>query len=291
MKNNEFFKYNDIILKKMSVFLNCEPDFVTADIIKELCSEFSVSEEEAFSFILAAEIGLDVEENARDREIFELYFPKMIKKLNIEDFSNDPYLNEVKIPEKACGRWEFKLEKYKPYEAFACNDLLSLPDGRVIPQIGFFDSEFSYPAVLEGGREWMLITPNEINTMAKPIACARGKVLTYGLGLGYFAFMAARKEEVLSVTVVEKERAVIELFEKYIRPSLSCAEKIEIVCDDAFDFAENKMSEGKYDFVFADIWHDPSDGVSAYKRFKSLEYKLPCAEFLYWIEDTIKCYL
>ena len=275
----------------MSVFLNFESDFVTADIIKELCSEFSVSEEEAFSFILAAEIGLDVEENVRDREIFELYFPKMIKKLNVKDFLDDPYLKEVKIPEKACGRWEFKLESYKAYEAFACNDLLSLPDGRIIPQIGFFDREFCYPAVLEEGREWMLITPNEINTMAKPIHRARGNVLTYGLGLGYFAFMAARKDGVSSVTVVEKDSSVIELFEEHIRPSLTCADKIKIVRADAFDFAENEMSAGNYDFVFADIWHDPSDGVSAYKRFKSLEHKAPAAEFAYWIEDTIKCYL
>jgi hypothetical protein len=46
-----------------------------------------------------------------------------------------------------------------------------------------------------------------------------------------------------------------------------------------------------YDYVFADIWHDPSDGVELYKRFKNLEHLMPDAEYDYWIEATMKYYL
>ena len=55
----------------------------------------------------------------------------------------------------------------------------------------------------------MLVTPNEVHTMKADIEKAHGKVLTYGLGLGYFPFMTSRKEEVTSVTVVERSSDVI----------------------------------------------------------------------------------
>lgn len=287
----DYFYYNDLVLRKMSVFLNIEADFITEDIIRELSTEFAMSEEEAFRYILAAAIGLDIEENEQHREIFELYFPLMVRALDVEEYENDPYLNTVKISDHHKDGWELKQLRYKAYEAFAYDDLLSLPDGRIIPQIGFFNREYAYPCVLEDGREWMLITPNEINTMREPISRAHGKVLTYGLGLGYFAFMCACRSEVASVTVVERDKRVIELFEEYIRPLTPNAEKISIICADAFEYAEKEAPRGEFDFIFADIWHDPSDGVEAYKRFKALEHLSPNSEFAYWIEKTLKIYL
>ncbi len=290
-RNEKFRTYNRTLLQKMSIFLNCEPDFVQKSIVDELCTECGLTTEEAFAYILAAAIQMDTENNPDDRELFERYFPEMLHLLDSDEFANDPYLRTVTIPECTVGAWELKYESYKPYEAFACGDLRAFDDGRVIPQIGFFDREFRYPAVLENGREWMLITPNEIRTMQAPIRHAHGKVLTFGLGLGYFAFMAARKPDVSSVTVVERDRNVMKLFDTYIRPQLPCADKITVLHDDAFQYAEKRMKAGGYDFVFADIWHDPSDGVPAYRKLKKYERLLPKAEFMYWIEPTLKFYL
>ena len=137
----------------------------------------------------------------------------------------------------------------------------------------------------------MLITPNEINTMRAPIERAHGNVLTYGLGLGYFAYMAAEKENVASVTVVERDDSVISLFEEVVLPQISRSDKINIVRADAFEFAESLNESSGYDFVFADIWHDPIDCVPAYKRLKKAEKRLPDAEFAYWIEKTLKIYI
>ncbi len=290
-KSEKFDRYNRILLEKLSLFLNLQPDFIQSDIIDELCAECDLTKAEAFAFVLAAALGLDTENSPADRELFEMYFPDLLRRLDWDEFAADPYLRTVTLPKTASGRWEFKQESYQPYEAFACGDLRGFADGRVIPQIGFFDREFSYPAVLENGREWMLITPNEIVTMREPIRRAYGKVLTFGLGLGYFAFMAARKPDVESVTVVERDTDVIKLFETYIRPQLPCAGKIDIVRGDAFTYAEHRMGNGGFDVVFADIWHDPSDGVAAYRKLKRFEDRLPDAEFLYWIEDTLKFYL
>lgn len=287
----DYFEYNDLILKKMSVFLNLESDFITKEIINELCGEFGMEKRDAFSYILASAVGLDISESERDREIFELYFPMMVRELDASVYERDPYFRSVLPKEKHIGKWELRYQSYKPFEAFVCDDLITLPDGRIIPQIAFFDREYKYPCVLENGREWMLITPNEINTMREPISKAHGRVLTYGLGLGYFAFMCAQKDNVEMVTVVERDESVIELFEGYIRPSIKCASKIKVVQADAYEYAASEAPRGSFDFVFADIWHDASDGVEAYKRFKALEHLMPEAEYSYWIEKTLKVYL
>ncbi len=280
---------NRALFHKLSVFLNLEPRFITPQMMRELTEDCGMSPPDAYALLLAAAMGLDTA--GADRDLFERYFPTMIRHLDPSDFLGDPYLTTVQLPDAAYGDWCFRREMYTPYEAFVCDDPVTLFDGRIIPQIGFFDEAFYFPAVLEGGREWMTVTPNEIRTMRAPIAAARGQVLTLGLGLGYFAFMAARKPEVAHVTVVERDPHVIRLFRELIAPQLPCREKITVIEADAFAFAETRMKEGDYDMVFADIWHDPADGTDAYLRLKACEKYLPQADYHYWIEATLRLYL
>lgn len=292
MGNNlKFAQYNNILFKKLSVFINHEADFIRPEFIESLCRDCDISKEEAYCFTLAASIDLDTEKNPRDAEIFEEYFPDMVHLLKNKDYENNPYLKNIKIPTKKLGKWELCYKTYVPYQAFVFDDPKITRDGKIIPQIGFFEKEFSYPAVLESGTEWMLITPNEINTMRAPISGAHGKVLTYGLGLGYFAYMVSEKESVSSITIVERDKNAISLFRDIILPQMPRKDKINIICDDAFYFAETRLADSDFDFVFADIWHDPSDGVPAYKRLKETEKYLPSADFSYWIEKTLKCYI
>lgn len=292
MGNNlKFAQYNNILFKKLSVFINHEADFIRPEFIESLCRDCDISKEEAYCFTLAASIDLDTEKNPRDAEIFEEYFPDMVHLLKNKDYENNPYLKNIKIPTKKLGKWELCYKTYVPYQAFVFDDPKITRDGKIIPQIGFFEKEFSYPAVLESGTEWMLITPNEINTMRAPISGAHGKVLTYGLGLGYFAYMVSEKESVSSVTIIERDKNAISLFRDIILPQMPRKDKINIICDDAFYFAETRLADSDFDFVFADIWHDPSDGVPAYKRLKETEKYLPSADFSYWIEKTLKCYI
>ena len=141
--------------------------------------------------------------------------------------------------------------------------------------------------MFESGREWMLITPNEINTMRKPIEAAKGKVLTFGLGLGYYAYMVSEKSDVKSVTVVEKNDNVIELFVSQMLPKFKNKDKIRIVRADAFEYAEQVMPGEKFDYAFVDTWRDASDGLPMYERMKALEHLSPETEFSYWIERFI----
>ncbi len=311
---------NERLLNLMSIFLNDSPNAVTPEDINAL-REFGISDEEAFALTLAGLFDLDIVENTNDRRFYECYFPFMFHKFSQEQFANNPYLTNIDFPSKEVGNSKFEIKSYEPYEAFVCDDFIINREGRILPQIGFFEDEYFFPTVTEGGRIWMSVTPQEILTIEPAVKRAHGKVLTYGLGLGYFAYMAAIKPEVTSVTVVDCNPDIISIFEEHVLPQfgrvrrsgdagggvgneagggvgnstdsldLDCAGKITIVDSDAFDYAEHLMQKEQFDFVYGDIWHDVGDGFDLYQRMKSYEHKLPNAEFMYWIEPTIKCYM
>ena len=160
-------------------------------------------------------------------------------------------------------------------------------DFRELPPLGFFTEEFSFPAILENGNEWMTLTPVDLDTCEEAIEAAHGKVITFGLGLGYYAYMASEKETVDSVTVVELSEDVISLFKEHILPKMPNRHKIKIINADAFKYAEEQMPEENYDFAFVDTWRDASDGAPMYLRMKSLEHLSPSTEFMYWIENFL----
>lgn len=274
----------------MSRFLNEAPCLIDASTVSELSNACSLTNEEAYAYILAAYCGIDIESGGD--ELFCEYFRKMIREIDKSGFENNPYYRNIDLPSVKCGSIELSHARFKPYEAFVCDDTVMQSDGRIIPQIGFFSEEQSYPAIMEDGRVWMTVTPLEINTIRPAVAAAHGKVLAYGLGLGYFAYMAALKQEVDSVTSVESNAAIIEIFEKYILPLFGdVGKKLTIINADAFEYAENRMGEGKFDFVFTDLWHDVSDGTDMYFRMKGYEINSPESEFSYWIERSILCHL
>ncbi len=282
---------NQRLFKILSVYLNLAPDYIDTSMIKEITGGDSSGEEFAYANIAAAACGLDIYDNANDKKFFRTHFLPCFTKLDLSPFESDPYYRNIKLPVGTKGKWEFQVKVCKAYEAFVYDDPEICPDGRILPRIGFFDRDYRFPAVLENGREWMTLMPNETNTTKPALDKSQGRVLTYGLGLGYFAYMASLKDEVDSVTVVERSADVIALFNEFIFPQFAHPEKIKIVESDAFEYAEKYMSAGEFDVVFTDIWHDPSDGCDLYLRMKTYEHLLPNAEFLYWVEDTLKLYI
>ena len=283
-------KDNQRIFSLLSNYLNFSPDYVKKEEVEEIVKS-GLSAEYAFAVILAAAFGMDIVENAHDREFFNHYFPRMFHRLDVNDYSNNPYYKNINIPTVKVGSSELKKEKFLPYEGFVCDDVLTTKEGRQIPQIGFFEEEFSFPAILENGRVWMTITPNEIETMKEAVEKAFGDVLTFGLGLGYYAYMVSEKDNVDSVTIVEINPDIIDLFKTYIFPQFKNRAKIHIVQGDAFLFAKQRLESGAYDFIFTDLWHDVSDGLPMYLRMKEYESLSPNATFMYWIEKTLRCYL
>ncbi len=288
---NGMKKYNREIFSRLSVYMNLQSDFITEEIVRELVEECGLETVEAYNYLLAGALYFDLDRDGEDREIFNLYFPHMVHYLDESPYREDPYYKNIRLPDVKRGSWEMKNCRIKPYELIPLDDPISLPDGRVIPQLGFFDTEFPYPAIFENGIEWMLVTPNEVHTMREDIKKAHGKVLTYGLGLGYFVYLTSLMDSVESVTAVDINPTVIELFREHILPQFEHPEKVRLICDDAFEYAEKTAPLENYDYIYADTWHDVSDGVDMYERFKALERFTPDAEHTYWIEKTMKCYM
>ena len=110
------------------------------------------------------------------------------------------------------------------------------------------------------GRFIASLSPQMLQAQFVPIQRAKGRVLTLGLGMGYFLLRTAAKKEVSEVVVIEVEPRIIEFFQKAFagRKELS---KIRIVRGSAYDL-ENSLSadtlgeplQPGFDFGFVDIY-------------------------------------
>jgi len=277
-------------LELFSSYLHICPCFVTAEDVQSLTEGCGVDVETAQRLLVAAACGLNAEENEQDRVLEEQYFRYAIHLLDAKECRNDPYYQTIRLPEITRGKWKMGYKTIKAYELFTSDDLKTLEDGREIPQIGFFTEDFRAPVVEENGREWMTVTPSEINTMTADIRAVHGKVAVFGLGLGYYAFMASEKPEVTQVIVVERDPEVISLFREFILPQFPHREKITVVEADAYSYAASMGCEA-FDWAYVDIWHDVLDGVEMYLKMKRLEKHSPETKFLYWIEPSMLAWL
>ena len=268
-------------------YLTLCPEAIRRNMIEELMRDADIGKTEAIEAYLAGIFGLDYD-NGEDRVFIRDYVAPSVRLLDAKRYTENPYYKNVTPKPRVFGRWELKYEKYPPYRAVVCDDMQLLPDYREIAPLGFFEQEFSFLAILEDKNEWMTLTPVDVDTCDGAIEKAHGKVVTFGLGLGYYAYMVHRKPEVESITVVELSEDVIRIFKENILPYFEHPEKVKIVNADAFEYAERVMPKEGFDLAFVDTWRDAGDGVPMYKRMKSLEHLSPKTEFLYWIENFLK---
>ena len=281
---------NTRALALLGNYLNERADLIKPSHVYAL-TELGLSKAASVAQLVAASCELDIEKNRADRELFQTYFLPAFKELDPAVYQQDAYYTCWRDAVIQEGNFSLQSLSYKPYECFVWNDLKRGPMGETLAQVGFFTEKFIYPALLENGRIWMSVTPNEIETMRGPLSRASGRVLTFGLGMGYFAFHASQKEEVSEVTVVERSPQAIALFTKYLLPRFSFPQKIHVIQADAFDFAAEESNLNPFDYLFIDLWRDVSDGLSLYKRFKALSSVKRKKLVDYWIESTLQFYL
>jgi len=96
---------------------------------------------------------------------------------------------------------------------------------------------------------WMSDTPMEFETNKKAIALSHGDVLECGLGIGLFTYYASKKVQVKSITIVEKEKEVIDLVYPIIKNT-----KTNVIESNAISFLKN--TKQKFDVIHIDIWGD-----------------------------------
>lgn len=283
---NKTFERNFRITRMYAELLQRYPEIITKEMVDTLTEDGEISREEAVVALLSEIFALDFDRD-EDRSLIRDYLTPSVRILDTARYENNPYYRNIRLESVKDGSWEIKWEEYKPYRAVICDDMMLLDGYREVPPLGFFTESFRFPAILENGNEWMTLTPVDLDTCEEAIAAAHGRVVTFGLGLGYYAYMASEKPEVDEVTVVELSADVISLFERHILPKIPGRRKIKIVNADAFEYAEGVMPEEKFDFAFVDTWRDASDGAPAYEKMKALERLNPHTRFMYWIENFL----
>ena len=213
------------------------------------------------------------------------------KLLRAEDFETNPYLKKLRSISFNKDDWSLKNKKLEAYSLFPYEEEYHYASNYLLKMsLAFFDKDYIYPSISLYNNEWMSLNPYEIRTMETPIILARGKVLTLGLGLGYFAYMTHLKDEVKEVHIVEMDKGLIEVFEEYLLPLFEHPEKIHIHKADAFNYIEN-IKDKDYDFIFSDLWHDTSDGLPMYLKLKHIFSAFKYTQCTYWIESALVTHL
>ena len=224
-----------------------------------------------------------------DARMFDFFMNSLLNegRVFVSEIQDNPYVKDIDFKDRRSGDFEFRYHSFMPYEL----DIYDIPRKIIeydvdIPRISCFTEKVEYPVIFQNSIKstWMSVSPNEINTMKQPIRNAKGKVLTLGCGMGYFAYMASLKADVESITIVEREQSVIDLFTSFILPQFKTKDKITVIKDDAIEYMMN-LEDGLYDYCFADIWI----GVMDFEPY--IETKEVCKRFRkmrmeYWIEDA-----
>lgn len=149
---------------------------------------------------------------------------------------------EVAVPDGARGAWRVESFEVTEEEA-ALHDARALFRGCGFASI----APGKYKRLMRGNTVVMSNTPMEIRTHRHFIHRASGHVLINGLGLGMVVSALVAKPDVASITVVERERDVIDLTAPHIDDP-----RVSVHHADAFEFTPEPARI--YDAVWHDIW-------------------------------------
>ena len=288
---------------------------ISSELIDELY-EASYDAESADAFINDIYLSLDEEErnllskskdvnaalrkialSRMDEEAKEAYASVQIgfgldevKELDPKPYLQDPYYQAVMQAMRrplAKGKWKLEEKSYKPFELFVYDEVQPSPIAPFLTYspVGYFRQAFPYPALVEKDRTYMSLIPHEMETMKEAIKKAKGNVATYGLGMGYFAFMVSSKTEVTSLTVLERDQDVIDIFTSFFLPLFPHKEKIHIVKADALTYAPKTP----FDYLFVDLYHDAVDGLPMYLALQAKQGLAKEVDF--WIEKALLEYM
>lgn len=225
-----------------------------------------------------------------DARMFDFFMNSLLNEgrvFDVSEIQDNPYVKDIDFKDRRSGDFEFRYHSFMPYEL----DIYDIPKKIIeydvdIPRISCFTEKVEYPVIFQNSIKstWMSVSPNEINTMKQPIRNAKGKVLTLGCGMGYFAYMASLKADVESITIVEREQSVIDLFTSFILPQFKTKDKITVIKDDAVEYMMN-LEDGLYDYCFVDIWIGVMD-FEPYIKTKEVCKRFRKMKMEYWIEDA-----
>lgn len=248
--------------------------------------------ERFFEKQIASKIAVALGVPAAESFIYKRYCENVVELSKIQYLRENPYVRDIQcfddsvkssnlvlsVKNQLSYRLEILKEPYyspKLIKKYSCT---------------FFEEEYKYLCLSENNRAWMSIRPSEMETQKEYIEKLTGDVLIFGLGLGYAAYLTALKEDVKSVTIVEKNKEIIDIFKKHILPQFKTDTKVIIIEDDAHNLFKDVEKMNSYDSCFIDIWFGVDDGLSHYLYFKNNENSIKY-NIGYWMEQSIRDFL
>lgn len=206
-------------------------------------------------------------------------------KRDILELINNPYYKNIKLNDVKFKDIRYVNKTLQPKRCLTMSHVKYT--GHLLEcycDLGYFDKAVSIPILMEGDTIWMSSTVSEHRSMDEHIDKAEGKVLTFGLGIGYYPYMCLLKDNVESITIIEANQDIIDMFVKYILPQFNKKEKIKIIKGDMYDYY-NKKFISEYDYIFVDTWDSNEDGLVHYKKL--MKTGIRQKNIGYWIEDSI----
>jgi hypothetical protein len=206
--------------------------------------------------------------------------------ISSEAYQNSPYNRSIKLDVIKSSEFTYKTERINSNELFSLSSILYDPNRELNDSMRLVALDEPYEAAFlyQNDEVWMLDAPSEAETINPYARKAFGNVLTFGLGIGYFPFMAMLNSKVKSITVIEKSKAVIDMFNTYIKPQFPSKIPFKIIEGDAFDYF-NETELEKYDYCFIDVWQSNDDGLVIIEQLLE-NYLPPYDKVDFWIESS-----
>ena len=294
LKKNDIKKLKQIIETKeinisiadMFFYLFDRVDIFNEFNVKQLMIKNNLSVEEALLTLAIDNWEIDTNNN-ENKKIINDYIKGQFIELDYQKIIQNPYYKSIKLDEINLKNVKIENLSFKPYEIVPVDEITVEEDNyfKEKTKLGYFKKELPYIAISKNKTIWMSITPSEIDSMENEIKEASGKVITFGLGLGYYAYMVSLKDDVSEVKIVEKDKEIINLFLNYILPQFPYKNKIEIIEDDAFNYLDKNRMDS--DYAYFDLWHSPNDGLPMYLKIKEYENNYSKTKFTYWLKESI----
>ena len=206
--------------------------------------------------------------------------------LSAAGWMRSPYHAHIRLDGIRDGHFSYKTVDLEAYELFNADAVQPDPKRELNDWMKLRALDAPCPAIFlsQDGEPWMMDAPSEAATNDVPARNVHGRVLTFGLGIGYFVYMAMQNPAVTAVTVVEKSADVIAMFNRFLKPQFPDRIPLNLIEADAFAQWQPDVLAA-YDYVYADIWRSSEDGLEIITRL--LEQSCPPKEKAdFWIESS-----
>ncbi len=200
-------------------------------------------------------------------------------------YNDNPYVKTIKL-DKICDKhFSYELVTIEKGYLFNSDAIVDDKDRELKDYMKLRALKEDIKAIFlyQDNKEWMMSVPSEFITNDPFAYKAKGKVITFGLGIGYFVYMALLNKNVESITVIEKEREVINIFNK-IKDQFPNINKVNIVNGDAFDYF-NEQYLNSFDYIYVDIYRSSDDGRFLIEKLLE-QYLPPIDKCDFWIENS-----